>query len=189
MINYKDLKPGIIFVKDGAPWKVLDYNFVRMQQRKPVVQLKIKNLITGKVMDYTAQQSDSFEEAEIENKPLEYIFNKRGEFWFKNPADPKDRMFLNEEVLGNKTGYLVPGAKVNALIFGEKVIDIELPAKIELKVKEAPPYIKGATATGGYKLATLETGIKISVPPFIEAGDIISVNPSTGEYSERVEKA
>ncbi len=188
-LAYNDLKVGIIFVKDGEPFKVLEYSFLQKQQRKPVVQLKIKNLITGKVQDFTVHQNESFEEAEIEIIPVTFIYHHRGQYWFKEINKPSNRFYLNEEILGENIKYLKPEMEVKALKFKEKIINIELPIKVDLKVIEAPPGIKGDTAQGGTKIVTLETGAKIAVPLFINEGDIIKVNTETGEYIERVSKA
>jgi len=190
MLSYNDLRVGTIFTRDGDPdpYKVLEYAFIRMQQRKPVAQLKIKNLISGKVLDFTAHPNDGFKEAEIDSVPVKFLYHHRGEYWFAEPANPKNRFMLAEEILENAGGYLKPNAEVKAYKFNEKIISIELPAKIDLKVTEAPPAIKGDTAQGGSKVVTLETGAKVSVPLFINEGDVVRVNTTTGEYAERVTK-
>lgn len=188
MLSYNELKVGTIFEKDGAPWRVLDSQFVRMQQRKPVVQLKIKNLISGKVVNYTAHQTDSFEEAEIKIAPVNFIYHNHGEYWFNESGNPKNRFRLKDDVIGEAGNFLKPETEIKAFTFGEKIINIELPIKMDFKVIEAPPAIKGATAQGGTKLITLETGAKINAPLFINEGDIIRINTQSGEYVERMEK-
>ena len=100
MLSYTDLKKGVLFVWNGEPYEVLESNFLRMQQRKAVVQTKIKNLITGKVLDRNWQPSDSFEEAEIEKHAAKFIYTHRGEFWFQKGGNPKDRISLREEAIG-----------------------------------------------------------------------------------------
>ncbi|OGG39587.1 hypothetical protein A2116_01475 [Candidatus Jorgensenbacteria bacterium GWA1_49_17] len=188
MLSYNELKIGMLFVKDGEPYEVLEYAFVRMQQRKPVAQLKIKNLISGKVMPYTAHQNESFGEAEIEITPVQFIYHNRGEYWFHEVGKPSTRFLLTDEVLNETGKYLRPGTEVKAFKFGDKIINVEPPIKVELKVAEAPPSIRGNTAQGGTKTAILETGAKVSVPLFINAGDVIRVNTRTGDYVERAEK-
>ncbi|MEM4648150.1 MAG: elongation factor P [Candidatus Pacearchaeota archaeon] len=188
MLNYNELKVGTLFIKDNEPYEVLEYNFIRMQQRKPVAQLKIKNLITGKVLNYTAHQNETFKEAEIEIFPALFIYHNKGQYWFHEKNNPKNRFYLNEEVIENSKNYLKPDLEVKAFKFENKIINIELPIKIDLKVIEAPPAIKGNTAQGGNKIVTLETGAKINVPLFINEGDIIRINTQTNEYVERVEK-
>lgn len=187
-LSYNELKIGTVFVKDGDPFRVLEYAFIRMQQRKPVAQLKIKNLLSGKVQEFAAHQNDAFEEAEIIAMPVKFIYENRGELWFHETGNPKNRFQLSAEILGTAVQFLKPNTELTADKFGEKIINIELPIKMDLKVIEAPPSLKGNTAQGGTKLATLETGAKVDVPLFINEGDVVRVNTSTGEYIERVEK-
>ncbi len=190
-LEYIELKVGTVFTKndDPNPYKVMEYAFIRMQQRKPVVQLKIKNLITGKSQDYTAHQNEDFYEVEIETIQANFIYHNKGEYWFHEVGNPKNRFTLSDDALGNGGQYLKPNTEIKAFKFGEKVIDVELPVKMEFKVTEAPPAIKGNTAQGGTKLATIETGAKVNVPLFVNEGDIIRINTQTGDYVERVEKA
>ncbi len=187
-LSYNELKIGTVFVKDGAPFRVLEYAFIRMQQRKPVAQLKIKNLISGKVQEFTAHVNDTFEEAEITQTPVKFIYENRGQYWFHEAGNPKNRFQLPAEAIGEGVQFLKANTDVTADTFEERIINIELPIKIDLKVTEAPPAIKGNTAQGGTKLATLETGAKVNVPLFVNEGDVVRVNTSTGEYIERVEK-
>ncbi len=167
----------------------MEYAFIRMQQRKPVVQLKIKNLISGKLLDYTAHQNEDFREVEIETIQSNFIYHSKGQYWFHEVGNPKNRFFLTDEVMGDAGQYLKPNTEIKAFMFGGKVIDVELPVKMDFKVTEAPPAIKGNTAQGGTKLVTLETGAKVNVPLFVNEGDIVRINTSTGQYAERVEKA
>lgn len=187
-LSYNDLKPGTVFVKDGAPHEVLEYSFVRMQQRKPVVQLKIKNLLSGKNFDYTAHQTEEFEEAEIEAMPVKFIYSHRDEYWFTAMDNPSNRFSLGADIVGEQGLYLKKDMEVKAFKFNEKIVNIEPPVKVDLKVTEAPPGLKGNTAQGGTKVVVLETGAKLDAPLFINEGDVVRVNTTTGEYVERVEK-
>jgi len=188
MLSYNDLQKGVGFILDGDPYEILESNFVRMQQRKPVMQAKIRNLISGKVVSKTFHQSDSFVEAELQKQEALFVYSHRNEYVFRHPADAKERFSLSEDVVGEQGKFLKEGILVTIYSFKEKHINISLPIKIEYRVKEAPPGIKGDTATGGTKTITLENGLKINVPMFINEGDIIRVNTGTGEYAERVEK-
>lgn len=189
-LEYNELRIGTIFTKneDPDPYQVLEYAFIRMQQRKPVAQLKIKNLITGKMLDYTAHQNEDFREIEIDQMPVVFIYRNKDQYWFNEKGNPKNRFFLTEGIVGSAGQFLKPSTEITAMKFGEKLISIKLPAKIDLKVTEAPPAIKGNTAQGGSKLVTLETGAKVNVPLFINEEDVIRINTQTGEYTERVEK-
>ncbi len=188
MLSYTELRKGIIFSMDNQPYEVLESNFLRMQQRKAVVQAKIRNLITGKVLDRNFQPSDKLEEAELEKKTAVFIYQNRGEYWFHEEGNPKNRFILAKETIGTSADFLKPNTVINSVTFKDKVIKVIAPIKTDLKVTEAPPSIKGNTAQGGTKVVTLETGAKISAPLFINIGDMIRINTDTGEYVERAEK-
>ncbi len=186
MLSYTDLTKGVLFIMDGAPYEVVDMHFLRMQQRKAVVQTRIRNLITGKLLDRNFQASDSFEEAEVERKTANFIYESKGQYWFHEEGNPKARFSLDADVAGEQGRFLKPNTKVVTMVFNGTVINVEIPVKMEFKVTEAPPAIKGNTAQGGSKVVTIEGGAKISAPLFINEGDMIRVNTQTGEYVERV---
>jgi len=189
MLSYGDLRKGVIFVLDGQPYEVLESGFLRMQQRKAVMQTKIKNLVTGKIVDRNWQASDEFEEAEIERRNAAFIYQSRGEYWFNEEGNPKNRFALTEDQIGASAKFLKTGTVIVTMRFNEKVISVQLPVKMDFKVVEAPPSVKGNTAQGGNKAVEIEGGAKIAVPLFINTGDIIRVNTQTGEYVERVDKS
>lgn len=188
MLDYNQLKPGIIFIFEGAPYEILESEFLRMQQRKPVVRAKIKNLISGKIFERTFHQNESFEEAEIEKRKVKYLYNHRGKFFFCEENNPAVRFDLNQEQIGEISKYLKQNTLVDIAVFNGKIINISLPIKMDFEVVESPPGIKGDTAQGGTKAVIIETGAKINAPLFIEAGDIIRINTQAGEYVERVKK-
>lgn len=188
MLNYNELRPGVIFILDGQPYEVLEYNFLRKQQRKPVVQTKIKNLISGKIINQTFHQGETFKEAEIEKEKAKYLYSHRDHFVFCYEDNPSKRFELSASQLDSTLNYLKPNTIAEALFFNKEIINIELPVKMDFEVIEAPPSIKGDTASGGTKVVTIETGTKINAPLFIEVGDTIRVNTQTGEYAERIEK-
>ncbi|MBI4087465.1 MAG: elongation factor P [Candidatus Liptonbacteria bacterium] len=188
MLSYTDLTKGIMFVMDGDPYEVLESHFLRMQQRKAVVQTKIRNLVTGKVLDRNFQQSDYFEETETEKKPAIFIYAHRDQYWFTEEHNPKNRFSIPAETLGEPRQFLKPNTKVELLMFGEKIINVKLPIKMDFEVAEAPPAIRGNTAQGGTKVVTLEGGAKVSAPLFINQGDVIRINTETGDYVERIDK-
>lgn len=188
MLSYTDLKKGVLFVMNGEPYEVLDSGFLRMQQRKAVVQTKIRNLVTGKVLDRNFQPSDSFEEAEVERKEAQFIYVHRGEYWFHDAGNPKARFSLKGEEIGEAAQFLKTNTSVTTFVFNGKIIGVKLPIKMEFKVTEAPPAIRGNTAQGGTKQITLEGGAKVAAPLFVEEGDVVRVNTETGQYVERVNK-
>lgn len=160
-----------------------------MQQRKPVNQTKLRNLVSGKVIEISFHQNESVQEADIDTMQANYLYTARGECWFAQVGNPKNRFSFPEETVGDKVQWLAQNAAVDVFRYEEKPMTIKIPVKVELEVKEAPPTIKGNTATGGTKSVTLSTGAKANVPLFINSGDIVRINTDTGDYVERVEKA
>lgn len=189
MLTYTDLKKGAVFILDGDPYEVVESSFSRMQQRKAVVQAKVKNLRTGKIVGRSFQASDEFEEADIQKRPLQFLYHHRGEFIFVDPKKPKERISLGEEAVGDKKRWLIPSTEVNALFSDQKLVNFTMPIKMDFHVIDAPPGVQGDRAQSGTKTITLETGTVIQAPLFINVGDVIRVNTETGEYVERVEKA
>jgi len=189
MLDYNQLRSGVVFINNGQPYEVLESNPLKMQQRRPVMQTRMRNLLTGAVLQQNFHQSEKFEEADIEKRKVKFLYANRGEFWFCQENDPSKRFTFKEELLGNKTKYLKPNMIVDALYWDEKYISVSMPVKMDLKVAEAAPGLKGDSATGSTKAVKLETGAYINVPLFINEEDIIRVNTETDEYVERIEKA
>ena len=187
-IGMNDLKPGVFFIYEGQPYTVLETHHLKMQQRRPVMQTKMKNMLNGKLYERNFQQSDIFEEADIEYQNVKFLYNHREEYWFCHENDPSERFQLSQGLIGDAVKYLKPNTVVKAILFNQKIINIELPIKMDFKVVEAPPAIRGDTAQGGVKQIKIETGTVINVPLFINEGDIIRVNTQSGEYTERVNK-
>ena len=188
MFNYNELKPGTVFILDGEPYEVLEFSFLRMQQRKPVAQTKIRNIITGKILSRNFQHTESFQEAEIYYKKVKFLYSHRNKFIFCDIQNPSARFELPAEIIGEKAKFFKPNSEVEVVSFQGKTINIRLPIKMDFKVVEAPPSTRGNTAQGGTKTVTIETGVQVAVPLFINESDIIRINTQTGEYTERVEK-
>lgn len=185
MINYNELKPGTIFILDGEPYQVLEFNFLRMQQRKPVAQTKIKNLITNKVLNRNFQSTENFQEAEIDYKKAKFLYGHRDKFIFCEQNNPSARFDLPAEAVGEQAKFLKANSEIEIASFNGKTISVNLPIKMSFKVIEAPPSIKGNTAQGGNKQVKIETGAFVSAPLFIQEGNIIILNTQTGEYTSR----
>lgn len=188
MISYTELKKGLIILISGEPYEVVDISFIRMQQRKAVMQSKLKSLRSGKVIDKSWQASENIEEADFEKKEIIFLYTHRGEYWFQLPNDPKNRIKILSDIIGDMALFLKPNTRVTAYMLDGIIIKIILPIKIDLEVVEAPQAVKGNTAQGGEKIVVLETGAKIITPLFINQGDIIRINTETGLYVERVPK-
>jgi elongation factor P len=190
MLNYNEIKERRVIIFNEEPCEVISSHVFRKQQRKPVNQTKLKNLNTGKVIEHSFHVSDKVEEADLIRRDVIFIYENNGEYWFHPEGDKSGRFSLAIDVVGESVAkFLKANTSATLLIFDynneERVIGVQLPMKMEFKVKEAPPTIKGNTATGGNKVIVLENGTNITAPLFIEAGEMIVVNTEKGEYVER----
>lgn len=185
-IPVNDLKPKTFFIFEGQPWVVLETHHLKMQQRRPVVQTRMRNLLNGKTVERNFAQSDVFEEADIQRREVKFLYNHRDEYWFSEMNDPSKRFKLSLDIIGDDARFLKNNTIIEAIFFNDNIITIELPVKMVFKVIEAPPAIRGNTAQGGVKQVKIETGAMINAPLFIEEGETIRINTETGEYVERV---
>jgi elongation factor P len=184
--SLNDIKKGMNILYGSEPYIVMEANFVRMQQRKPVMQTKLKNLITGKVLEYSFKPGDRVEEADLRRGRASYLYSDLARAYFMSQEN-YEQLELSLEVIGDKKNYLIEGTEVDVLFFNDQPISLELPKKMELKVTSSPPGVRGDTAQGGVtKQVTLETGLLVNAPLFIKEGDKLRINTETGEYVERV---
>ena len=186
MLTHTDLKPGVQFIYEDQPWEVLEASMMKMAQRRPVIQSKIKNLIDGRVQERNFQQGDMFNEADLEKKDIKFLYQTKGQYWFCEPKDPSKRFFFTEDQIGTQAKFLKPNEIVTGIVFEEKIITFKLPIKVQLKVKESAAGVKGDRAQSGTKEAVLESGAVIQVPLFVEEGDVIEINTETESYVKRV---
>ena len=189
VLSYNEILPGTIINYNSEPYAVLSSHIFRMQMRKPVNQTKLRQIISGKVIEISFHQNETVNEADIDKMQAQYLYTNRGESWFAEIGNPKNRFSFPEDSVHNQIQWLMPNSTVDVLTYEEKPATITIPVKVELSVKDAPPAVKGNTVSGGNKLVELATGAKVNVPMFINTGDIIRINTDTGEYTERVEKA
>lgn len=187
MLSYFDLRKGVQFILDGQPYEVLEFYQMRKAQDVVVAQTKIRNLITGKVLEKSFHKGEGFKEAELEKMEVKFIYSSRGKFCFAERESPKNRFELTEEQIGQGAKFLRSNQTLTGIKFQGKIINVILPIKVNLKVIEAPPGVKGGRAEPGTKTITLETGAKINAPLFIKEGDFIEVNTETGEYVRRID--
>lgn len=185
MLSYNEIKVRKYIILDGTPYEVIASQVSRKQANKPTNQTKLKSLIDGRVIQKNFHSSEKVEEADIDRKKIKYLYNNKGEFWFCEENDPSQRFNLPEDVIDG-ADFMKENSIVDAKLFNEEIIGVSLPIKVELKVKEAPPAVKGNTATGANKQVTLETGAVVTVPIFIEEGELVEINTETGEYKGRV---
>ncbi len=186
MLNYFDLRKGVQFILEGQPHEVLEFQQIIKAQDATVIRTKVKNLITGKIVDRTFHKGDSFEETESEKTRVKFIYANRGKYVFSYAGDPSKRFELGAEKIGDSAKFLVPNTILDGTVYEGQVIDVMLPIKVQLKVTEAAPGVKGNRAQSGTKAAKVETGATIQVPLFVEQGDTIEINTETGEYTRRI---
>jgi elongation factor P len=189
MLAYNHVTPKTVILYNDEPYIVLSSHVFRKQQRKPVNITKIKNLISGRVVEVTFHQNENIEEAELENRTITFIYEQKGEFWFHTAGNPGDRFPLSGDVVGDAGKFIKPKSDLEAIVFNDEIIGVKIPIKVELRVTEAMEAVKGNTAQGAQKEVKLETGTMIMAPMFIGEGDVIAVNTETGQYAERITKA
>lgn len=189
ILSYNEITQKKVIEYNGEPYEVLSSHVFRMQQRKPVNQTKLRHLVSGKVLEISFHQSETVPEAEIGKMQAQYLYTNRGESWFAEEGNAKNRFSFPEDAVADKVKWLKANSPVEVMLYKENPASISIPIKMDLAVTEAPPAIKGDTATGGNKLVTLESGAGVNTPLFINVGDIIRINTETGEYVERVTKS
>jgi len=186
MLEYNEITIGKVIIYDKEPWEVIASHVFRKQQRKPVNATKLRNLISGRVTENSFHVSEKVEEADIDFKDIKFIYEAKDEYWFHEDGNPSKRFALKEDQIGYGSKFLKKDAIAKAMVFDEKIIGIKMPIKVELKVVEAPPNMKGNTAQGGNKVVKVETGVSVGAPLFVNEGDTIVVNTENGEYVSRV---
>ena len=184
-LGVTDLKKGQVFQMDGTPYRVVEYNQKVMGRGGSIVNVKIKSLIDGKVLDKTFKGNESIEAADITIRNVQYLYNDKANFFFMD-QDSYEQFELPADDLSGQGGYMKEGDTVQAQLFGDRVINVELPKNVPLKVTYTEDVVKGDTTSNVMKDATVETGITVKVPAFVKTDDIISVDTANGAYRERV---
>jgi elongation factor P len=185
MYSVAELRPGQAIEIEGTPFLVLTAQFSRKSQGKGNCVTKIKNLKTGAIIQRTFIGSEKLAPADVGFRHVQFLYKNGDVFTFMD-LETFDQFDLGKDVVGEGGNYLTDGLELDALLFDEKPIGLKLPVTVQLKVTETMPGVKGDTATGGTKPATLETGYQVHVPLFVNEGDTIKVNTERGEYVERV---
>lgn len=184
MLGISDIKSGKNILWEGQPYVVLTHEHSKTGRAGAVLRTKLKNLLNGSVLDKTFQGADKVDEADMSKTKAQYLYPEGDNYFFMD-NESYDQFSLSKDVLGNAPQYLLEGTEVTVLNFNSTPVNIELPIKVTLTVVEAPPGIKGDTAGTGGKVVTLETGLKISAPLFVNEGDKVIVNTEKGEYVSR----
>ena len=184
MYQPTDLKKGTVIQIDGQPFRVTDYSQKVMGRGGSIVNVKLKNLMTGAVIPKTFKGADKIEPAEVSTKRVQYLYADGEGFHFMDP-ETFEQFQLGADDVEDAGDYLKEGDEVQLQFFGERVINVELPKNLFLEVTYTEDVVKGDTTSSVLKDATLETGKVIKVPAFIKVGDVVSVDTATGEYRER----
>jgi elongation factor P len=185
MIKATDIRRGMVITMEGVNFVVVDFAHHTPGNLRAMVQTKLRNMNTGSLIDKRLRSVDQIEVPYVETKEYEYLYSSGDEHVFMDTST-YDQISFTPEILGTSMQYLLPNSKVMVMHVADKPVSIEVPAAIDLTVVDTPPSIKGATATNQYKEATLETGLKVTVPPFVNPGEKIRIDTRTGEYVERV---
>lgn len=180
-----DIKVGKIVKIGDEPYLVVASAFLRKQQRKPVMKTKLKSVITGSTLEKSFLSGETFEFADIAQRKCQYLYNDGMVANFMD-GDTYEQFEIPLDSVEEQLKFMLDGTDVYVTFFEDRPVAVQLPPKIELRVTETPPGVKGDTAQGGMKPATLESGAVIRVPLFIEVDELIRVNTETGEYVERV---
>lgn len=187
-IEFSAVRKGNVIVgKDGQLYTVVDRNLNTPGNWRAILQLKLKNLKTGAVTMSRERPDDKVELAYLDKREMQYLYREGEDFMFSD-LETYDQIPLHKDWVGDMILYLKEGDNCHVVFYEGKPISLELPPTVELKVTETEPSLKGATAAAQYKPATLETGLVVTVPPFIAIGEVVTVDTRTGEYTGRVGK-
>ena len=184
-LSITNLKKGVLFQLEGTPYRVVDYNQKVMGRGGSIVNVRIKSLTDGKVLEKTFKGNEQLESADVTNQTVQYLYSDGGTFYFMN-EESFEQFEISADLVGDGAGYLKESDKVTLQFFDGNAINVELPKNVPLQVTYTEDAVKGDTSSSITKDATLETGITIRVPAFIKQGDLISVDTSNGSYRERV---
>jgi len=184
MIGINEFKRGIVIELDGALYQVIDFQHVKMK-RTAVAKVKLRDIRAGHNIERTFQNTEKFVRARLEYRDMQYLYQD-GELYYFMDQENYEQMPLSKTQLGNALDYIKEGMSLQVATYKDEVIGVELPITVELKITETDPGYKGDTATGGTKPATLETGVTIQVPFFVNPGDVIKVDTRNGTYLERI---
>ena len=187
MINAGELRKNTKIMLEGEPHVMLEVQFVKPGKGVAFYKCKMRNLITGTLLDRTYRSGDTFEPASLRDKKMQYLYAQGDEYYFMD-METYDQVMLTEETVGDAKDYLIDNLEMEMLFFDERAIGITLPNFVELDVVKADPWAKGDSVSGDSKPVTLETGLEIQVPPFVEEGTKIQVDTRTGQYVTRVKK-
>ncbi len=187
MISASDLRAGMTFVQDGKLIKVLEASHHKPGKGNTVMRMKLRDVRSGATYDTTFRPEEKFERAHIDTKTVQYLYTMDDTAYFMD-LETYEQYEIPTETVENEMKYILENMEVKIQFFGSEVVGIQLPTTVVLKVEETQPSIKGATVTGSGKPATMETGLVVNVPDFIEAGEYLEINTAEGTYVKRATK-
>jgi elongation factor P len=185
VISTGELRKGATIELDGKLLAIMDYNHIKMGRGSAQVRIKLRDVRSGAITEQTFQAGTKFPRARVERRQMQFLYRDDQFYTFMN-TETFDQIPVSADKVGDADKYLKENDTCELILYGEEVIGVELPITVELTITDTDPGFKGDTATGGTKPATLETGLVINVPLFIESGTKVKVNTDTGEYIERV---
>lgn len=185
MYDTNDIRKGLKIQIDGDPYVVVDFQFVKPGKGNAFTRTRIKNLVTGAVLDKTYKSGEKLQEAQMEERGMQFLYNDESGFHFMDQGS-YEQYAIPESVVDEEARFLKENDNVMVLLFNDRPVSITLPNFVELEVIETEPGVRGDTATGGKKPAKLETGAVINVPLFINRGERLRIDTRSGEYVERV---
>jgi elongation factor P len=183
-LSITDLKKGTIFQLDGVPYRVVEYNQKVMGRGGSIVNVRIKSLLDGKVLEKTFKGNEQLGSADVTTQNVQYLYTDSATFFFMDD-NTFEQFEISSDIVGDGAGYMKEGDRVQVQLFNDRVINVELPKNVPLLVTYTENVVKGDTTSSVLKDATLETGITVKVPSFIKQGDVIKVDTRTGDYLER----
>lgn len=185
MISTAELKKGATIEMDGKLWAIMDYSHIKTGRGSAQVKIKLRDVRSGSIIEHTVQSGTKFNRARVERREMQYLYSDDQFYYFMN-TENYEQIPVGAEKVGDANKYLKENDTCEVVLYGDEVIGIELPISVELTITQTDPGFKGDTATGGTKPATLETGLVVQVPLFLEEGARIKVNTDSGSYIERV---
>ena len=185
MYETSDIRKGLKLEIDGDPYVVIDFQFVKPGKGNAFTRTRIRNMVTGSVLDKTYKSGEKLKPATMDERTMQYLYSDESGFHFMDQQN-YEQLILTAEEVGNDSQFLLENMDVNVLMFNGRPVSLSLPNFVELEVAETDPGVKGDTVTGGRKPATMSTGAVIQVPLFIERGEKLKIDTRTGEYVERV---
>lgn len=185
MYSVADLRKGLKITLDGDPYTVIAFEFAKPGKGQALYRTKMRNMINGTILDRTYRSGETFEPAQLEERTMQFLYREDNTYHFMDNKN-FEQIIINEDALGDAKNYLIDNIEADVLLFREKAIGVNIPNFVNLRVIQTDPWAKGDTSGSDSKPATVETGYVLRVPPFIEEGELITIDTRTGEYSTRV---